>query len=162
MGGYVALAFARAFPGRVLGLGLIDSQAAPDASERKTARYASAAQVASDGATAVVGMADKLTADPKFAPFLREIILRQPPQGLIGGLKAMAERPDATPALAEFHFPVVLVHGLADALIPPERSREMKALIPQAELVELPGMGHSPMLEAPAETARALLKLQGR
>jgi pimeloyl-ACP methyl ester carboxylesterase len=34
----------------------------------------------------------------------------------------------------------------------------MKALLPQAELTELPGVGHSPMLEAPVETAQALCK----
>jgi len=70
----------------------------------------------------------------------------------------MAERPNASEFFSTFDFPVVLVHGLADALIPPERSHEMKALLSQAALTELPGVGHSPALEAPVETALAFGK----
>jgi len=90
---------------------------------------------------------------------LREMILRQPAAGVIGALKAMAERPDSTQLITTFKFPVAIVHGLADALIPVDRSREMKAFLPQAVLTELPGVGHSPMLEAPLETADALKKI---
>jgi pimeloyl-ACP methyl ester carboxylesterase len=159
MGGYVCLAFARHFGERLLGLGMISSQAAPDAPERKAGRYATAEQVAAQGSSAVAGMAEKLSANPDHVPFIREMILRQKPAGVISALKAMAERPDSVPLLSTFQFPVVLVHGLADALIPPDRSRDMKDVIPSAHLVELPGVGHSPALEAPVETAGALKKL---
>ncbi len=156
MGGYIVLAFARAHPQRILGLGLVSSQAAADSPERKAGRYATAEQVAAQGVSAVLGMSEKLSADLRHAPFFRELIQRQRPAGVMGALKAMAERPDFVSQLASFTFPVALVHGLADALIPPERSREMAALIPQAKRVELPGVGHSPALEAPVETAEAL------
>jgi 3-oxoadipate enol-lactonase len=159
MGGYVALAFANAYPARVLGLGLLGSQASPDQPERKTGRYATADLVALHGVSQVAGMAEKLSSDPQLSPFFLEMILRQPSRGIIGALKAMANRADARHFVAFFNFPVVLVHGLTDGLIPVERSREMKSLIPQADLTELPGVGHSPMLEAPAETARALLRV---
>jgi pimeloyl-ACP methyl ester carboxylesterase len=158
MGGYVALAFAHAYPHRVLGLGLLGSQAAADSAETKAGRFATAEKVELKGADAVAGMAEKLSANPSFVPYFREIILRQHPEGLMAALKAMAGRADATKFMGSFSFPVILVHGLADALIPPERAREMKALVPQASLLELPGIGHSSMLEAPDETARALLK----
>ncbi len=158
MGGYVALAFAHTYPERVLGLGLLGSQAAPDAPERKPGRYATAEQVALNGVEVVAGMAEKLSANPELVPFFRKIILRQHPEGVIGALKAMAERLDARQFVAAFTFPIILVHGLADALIPPERSREIIILVPQASLTELPGVGHSPTLEAPGETAQALLK----
>jgi 3-oxoadipate enol-lactonase len=160
MGGYVALAFAHAYPGMVLGLGLLGSQAAPDSPERKAGRYATAEQVAVVGARVVVDMAEKLSASPRFVPFLRETILRQPPGGIIGALKAMAGRADAAQFVASFNFPVVIVHGMADALIPVERSREIKKLLPHAVLIELPGVGHSPMLDAPIETARAISSLR--
>lgn len=159
MGGYVALAFASAYPERVLGLGLIGSQAVADNAERKAGRYTTARQVEADGVTIVSGMAEKLSANPDLAPFFREIILRQKAAGVSGALQAMAERPNYTEFLKEIQTPVVLVHGLADALIPPERSREIKALAPAAFLTELPGIGHSPALEAPAETAQALKNL---
>jgi pimeloyl-ACP methyl ester carboxylesterase len=161
MGGYVSLAFARIAVDRVLGLGMIGSQAIADTPERRDGRYSTAQQVALDGVSVVVGMAEKLSANPDHIPFFRELILSQPPQGVMAALKAMAERPDSTALLPSLHFPVVLVHGLMDALISPERSRDMKALLPQAELMELPGVGHSPPIEAPYETALALQKLRG-
>ena len=162
MGGYVALAFAHAYPERVLGLGLIGSQAGSDTAERKAGRYSQARQVALRGPQEVVGMAEKLSADPVHEPFFREIILRQPSAGLANALKAMAERPDASGYMERFSFPVGLIHGQADSLIPVERAREMKQRLPAAQLVELPGVGHSPAVEAPHETARLLLKLSGR
>jgi 3-oxoadipate enol-lactonase len=158
MGGYVGLAFARIYPERVLGLGMVSSQAVADSPESKARRYATVGEVAVNGVSAVAGMSEKLSANPAHVAFYRELILRQRPGGVIGALKAMAERPEASELFSSFKFPVVLVHGLADALIPPERSREMKALLPQADLLELPGVGHSPSLEAPVETAMAFCK----
>lgn len=156
MGGYVALAFARQFSQRLLGLGLLGSQAAADAPEKKAGRYETAAQIIRHGAAQQVGMAEKLSADPDNIPFFREIILRQNPVGLSGALQAMAERPEALPLLASLTCPVALVHGLEDVLIPVERAREMKAALAAARLLELPEVGHSPALEAPAATAKAL------
>jgi len=158
MGGYVTLAFARFYPERVLGLGMVGSQAAADSAESKAKRYATVSEVAVNGVSAVAGMSEKLSANPAHIGFFREMILRQPPSGVMGALMAMAERPDSGELFSTFGFPVILVHGLADALIPSERSRQMKELLPKANLVELPDVGHSPALEAPAETARALSK----
>ena len=160
MGGYVALAFAHIYPTRVIGLALIGSQALPDTPERKASRYHTAGQVALIGCEAVVEMAKNLSASPQFVPFFREVILRQQPAGLIYALKAMAARPNAIKFFKFFKFPVALVHGLADGLIPPERAREIKSLLPQAILTELPGVGHAPMLEAPEQTALALLMMK--
>ena len=49
MGGYVALAFARTYPNRVRGLGMISSQVLADPPERKEGRYKTAAEVAKKG-----------------------------------------------------------------------------------------------------------------
>lgn len=157
MGGYVALAFARLFPERMRGLGLVASQAAADSSERKEARYKSAAEVADKGIGSVVEtMAPKFTADQKLQAFARQSMERQQPAAYIGALKAMAERVDSTSILASFLFPVVLIHGDADQLIPIDRAREVKAVLPEAHLVEVSGAGHMPMMEAKEKTAQAL------
>ena len=58
--------------------------------------------------------------------------------------------------LASASFPVLLVHGDADQLIPVERAREIKTAIPRAQLVELAGVGHMPMMESPQAVADAL------
>ena len=160
MGGYVALAFARQSPEMLLGLGLISTQALPDNPERQAARHQTAAEVAEKGPGVVAdAMAAKLSANPAHEALLRETILRQPVPGIVNALKAMAARPDTTDLLPSLDCPVSIVHGLDDALIPPERAREMKALLPNPHLTELPGIGHMPMLEAPPETAEALKKL---
>jgi len=160
MGGYVALAFARLYPGRVSGLGLVSSQAAADPPDRREARYKSAAEVAEKGIGGVVEtMTPKFTSDERLQALARETMQRQPPGAYIGALKAMAERMDSTPLLSSFEFPVVIVHSQADALIPIERAREVKNIIPGAHLVELQSAGHIPMLEAKEETARALRDL---
>jgi pimeloyl-ACP methyl ester carboxylesterase len=160
MGGYVALAFARLYPERVLGLGLVSSQVVADTEERKQGRYKSAAEVAEHGIGSVVEtMAPKFTSDEKLQLFARQSMEKQPPAAYIGALKAMAERIDSTPILSSFHFPVVLIHGDSDALIPIDRAREVKAALSQAHLVEIPSAGHMPMMEAKEKTAEALKHL---
>lgn len=157
MGGYVALAVARKYPQRVAGLGLVGTQALPDTPERKAGRYATAEQIAAQGAIVVAdAMAPKLSSNPQHMDDLHALILRQPAAGLMGALVAMAERPDSSDLLPTFRFPVAIVVGLADMLIPVERSREMKAAIAQATLTEIPNAGHLPLWDAPVETALAL------
>jgi len=160
MGGYVALAFARLYPERVSGLGLVSSQVLADPPDRKEGRYKSAADVSDKGIGGVVEtMTPKFTSDEPLQAFARETMERQQPAAFIGALKAMAERIDSTPLLSSFKFPVVIIHGEADALIPIDRAREVKKAIPHAHLVELNGAGHMPMMEAKEETAIALKHL---
>lgn len=157
MGGYVALAFAREYPDRVSGLGLVSSQVAADMPERKKSRYETADQVMLEGTGLVAeSMTPKLTRDTTIQAFARELISRQRPLAVARALKAMADRPDSTGLFRGFKFPIVIVHGDADDLIPIERAREMKAAVPAAAFVELPEVGHLPMLENPTAVADGL------
>ena len=160
MGGYVALAFARLYRERVSGLGLVSTQVLADPPDRKEARYKSAADVSGNGIGGVVeAMAPKFTSDERLQASARAAMERQQPAAFIGALKAMAERKDSTSLLPAFKFPVVIIHGEADALIPIDRAREVKNAVPHAHLVELNGAGHMPMMEAKEETAGALKHL---
>ena len=160
MGGYAALAFARLYPERVSGLGLVSSQVLADAPERKEGRYKSAADVSANGIESVVAtMTPKFTSDERLQSYARESMEQQQPAAYVGALKAMAERADSTSLLPSFNFPVVIVHGDTDALIPIDRAREVKEALPQAHLVEISGAGHIPMLEAKEKTAEALKHL---
>ena len=160
MGGYVALAFVRLYPERVSGLALVSSQALADPPERKEGRYKSAADVVEKGIGGVVEtMTPKFTSDPRLQAVARESMEKQQPAAYIGALKAMAERADSTPSLSTFKFPLVIIHGDADALIPVDRAREVKEAVPDSHYVELKGVGHVPMLEAAKETAEALKHL---
>jgi len=69
MGGYVALAFARAFAGRTLGLGLVSSQAPADPPERKQGRYEAAAEIMKTG---VKPVADSMSAKLSPCRFMSE------------------------------------------------------------------------------------------
>ena len=160
MGGYAALAFARMYPERVSGLGLVSSQVLADPPERKEGRYKSAADVEANGIESVVAtMTPKFTTDEELQSYARASMERQQPAAYIGALKAMAERPDSTSLLSSFNVPVVIVHGDADSLIPIDRAREVKEALPQAHLVEISGAGHMPMMEAKEKTAEALKHL---
>jgi len=160
MGGYVALSFARQFPQRTLGLGLISTQAPADTPERKQGRYAAAEEIMQNGVGPVAeSMTPKLTPDKRVQTFVHNLIAAQRPAGLAGALKAMAERDDSTSALSGYKFPVAIVHGEADELIPVQRAQEMKAAIPHAALMILSGVGHMPMLENPQATATTLKNL---
>jgi 3-oxoadipate enol-lactonase len=160
MGGYVALAFAIAHPERMLGLGLVASQALADPPERKVIRYQTAERVEANGVGEVAeSMPPLLTNDTALQVHLKQLILRQSSEGVAGALRAMADRPDSTPDLPEFDFSVVLVHGLADKLIPIERARGTKAAVIRGYLTELEGVAHMPMMEAPQLTAKALKAL---
>jgi len=157
MGGYVALAFAKKYPNRVSGLGLISSQAVADAPERKEGRYKTAADVAEKGITVVAdAMTQKLSAEAKVQVFVRDVIEKQSKLGMIGALKAMAEREDFTHYLSSVRFPVVLIHGDADVLISIERAEEIQVALPSARFVALQGAGHMPMMEFAKATADGL------
>ncbi len=95
MGGYVALEFAYSQKTRMLGLGLVASQALADTAERKAARFLEAEDILAHGVKAVAeSMSGKLTAKPELQIWLKELILRQRPEGLAGAVRAMAARPE--------------------------------------------------------------------
>ena len=157
MGGYVALAFARGFPKRLLGLGLVASQGLADSPEKKAGRYQEAEHILAQGVTETANdMATKLTDNHNLQAQLKELILKQNPQGLAGALKGMAERQDSMKLLQELNIHVALVHGLADKLIPPERARAISKIVKNGHLTEIEEAGHMPMMETPQVTAEAL------
>lgn len=157
MGGYVSLALAKKHPQRVSGLGLVASQAAADTPEKKTARYQTADGVSQKGVGIVAeGMTSTLSADAAVQAYLRPLMERQSPAAVMGALKAMAEREDTLSSLSTASFPVTLIHGDKDVLIPIERALEIKAALPSARLIELKGIGHMPMMESPHATADGL------
>lgn len=160
MGGYVALAFAKKYTAQVSGLALVSSQILSDPAERKEGRYKTAREVTEKGIAVASAMTDKLSSKQDIRDIVRPLIERQSISGVVGALKAMAEREDATASLSAFTFPIILIHGDADELIPIDRAREVKALRPASHLTELPGTGHLPMMDAPEATAETLKLLK--
>jgi proline iminopeptidase len=65
---------------------------------------------------------------------------------------------DTRRRLAELEgLPTLVVHGLEDGLIPPERGRELAESIPGARLELIPACGHLLATDAEETTASAIL-----
>jgi len=61
------------------------------------------------------------------------------------------------PRLGDVEGDVLVVWGEADPWIPIDRGRRLHAMLPDAALLTLPGVGHLPQLEAPAALAPILM-----
>ncbi|MER5177362.1 alpha/beta fold hydrolase [Streptomyces sp. NPDC002896] len=57
--------------------------------------------------------------------------------------------------------PVTIAWGTWDRVLPPWQAYRVKAMIPDARLVPLPGCGHVPMNDAPELVARVILEAAG-
>ncbi len=157
LGGYIAFEFAQMYPDKLSGMGLIATQAVADSREQRAGRYATAEKVLAQGVTDVADMMPLIvTSDLELRSRLHQLILQASPQGIVGTLRGMAERPDFSPFLPEIQVPAQIVAGENDRGIPLERSLEMERLLPNAHLTVIHEAGHMVMLEAPQATAEAV------
>lgn len=163
MGGYAALGFARLYPQRVRALILADTKADPDDEPARANRDRKIRLAADHGPAAIVDeMMPKLLAPetvatrPDVVRLVRDIGTRQPLDGLLAGLRALRDRPDARPGLGHISFPTLVVVGEHDAATPPDKARELAAVIPNARLVTIPAAGHLSNLENPAAFTSAV------
>jgi 3-oxoadipate enol-lactonase len=166
MGGYVIFEFLRRWRARVRAVILVDTTAEADGAEIRRAREVAAAMARESGAAAVgEALLPKLIAAataaraPEVVEQLRRTMAATPVAGMIGALAAMRERHDSTgllPTLAG--LPTLVIVGADDVVTPPETARRMVAAIPGARLVVVPGAGHVPPVERPAETTSAILE----
>jgi pimeloyl-ACP methyl ester carboxylesterase len=72
-----------------------------------------------------------------------------PAEGVIGALRAMAARPDATDLLPTIDLPTLVVGGAEDSFTPPDELRAMAARIPHSRFELLEGSGHVCAYERP-------------
>jgi pimeloyl-ACP methyl ester carboxylesterase len=163
MGGYVSFAFLRQWPELVRGLVLVSTRAGKDTAEGAAGRRATAEKVQAKGVEVVIeAMAPKmLTADNHDQSMLqqvREFMAPSKPEGVIGALLGMAERPDATAELAGISMPTLIITGADDMLIPATESEKLAQAIPGSQLNIIPRAGHLVAFEQPDEFNRALEK----
>jgi len=147
MGGYVALAYAKAHPESLQGLVLVGTKAGPDAPQAALARRALAEQVRSEGSSVVAeAMAARMLSDRNedatMAATVRDFMEAASPEGLIGALLGMAERPDAGPWLGKIRVRTLVITGTDDRLIPPVEAEALLMAIPGAQLRLIPKAGH--------------------
>lgn len=88
-----------------------------------------------------------------------EEAMRDPTPGRTFRIQAAAveQAGYATEAANAYDWPVLILHGTVDRLVPPENARRVANAIPRAELVWLEGASHNFWCHAPEEAARAVI-----
>jgi pimeloyl-ACP methyl ester carboxylesterase len=163
MGGYVALAYAKKYPGDLRGLILVDTKAEADTAEGKQARDKMIDLARKEGSKAVADqMMPKMLAKdaaeqrPQAASALRRIMESCPPATIANALAAMRDRPDRSGELSSINVPTLVLVGDGDAITPPDVAESMAQKIPGARLVVIRGAGHMSPMEQPEQVNRAM------
>ncbi len=157
MGAIVALEAAARLGARSTGLGLIAA-----ASEMPVnAALSTAANEDLERAAAMISSwaySPAAQADGR-AEAGRRMIAQSPPGVLAADLRACASYRGAARAAARIECPVVVVAGAKDRMIPARHGRALAEAIRGAEFLELPEIGHMPIVEAPSLVADALVRI---
>src|SRR5690606_19087616 len=89
---------------------------------------------------------------------MRRIMEECPQATMVHGILAIMSRRDHMLALRTFEMPLLILVGSEDPITPPELSREMQRVQPNAKLEELKGCAHMACLERPEHFNAALEK----
>ncbi|WP_434026915.1 alpha/beta fold hydrolase [[Pseudomonas] boreopolis] len=161
LGGYVAQEVLRLAPERVDRLALLDTSARPDSPQRAALRREQERGLSAPGT--FVGFGERLMRSYVDPSRHGDGALLQRVQAMTRRLGAdvflrqsRLRRDDGRDLLAAFARPALVLCGQNDAITPPPLSREMAALMPEAQLVELPACGHLSPLEQPQAVAAAM------
>ena len=158
MGGDVAIRVAARRPDIVSAMALLGSSARGEPPENLEAFRPIADAVEASGfqgevldTTMAIMFGETSRADPSKADVVELWLGRiasLPPQ-LCHAIRGVIEREDVTHLLSSIDVPVLVVSGSEDIARPPAWADEVVAGLPQASLLRLDGVGHSPVLEAP-------------
>lgn len=154
MGGYVALAIWRLAAARVAALVLADTRASADTDEARAGRERMIALAETEGAHGVAkAMVPRLLGattqrdQPDLVEVVTKMIETNGKDGVTAALRAMRDRPDATPLLASITCPVTVIVGMEDVPTPPAECEAMHRAIPRSRFVTLPHAGHLSNIE---------------
>lgn len=160
MGGYVALALAEAYPEVMQGLVLLNSTARADSPERKLNRNRAIKAVKKDPDLFINLSIANLFSEAnrtRLADTINQVkqaALATPTQGVIAALEGMKIRKDREVLLHFAPFPILLILGKDDPVLPFEQTHD-QAVGSQAQLVSYQG-GHMSHLENPVELITTL------
>jgi len=149
MGGYVAMAFAALFPNRVSGIVLMNSTCFADTDDRRAERNRSIEVIkqnynlfARSFIPAIFAEAGNPAIDNA-----TKMALQQNPDGMIQSTRAMQSRTSRCDSNVGQNFPVLLLAGRKDKLIPAAAIDAFKQHCPKAEVVWLERSGHIAFVE---------------
>jgi pimeloyl-ACP methyl ester carboxylesterase len=164
MGGYVGLAFADLYPDHLNGLCLYHSSSLSDSEEKKKDRLRAISAVKANR-----GIYTKTTIKNLFATknlkYLKEeiafattIAKGTSKKGIIAALLGMKDRPRRDIILSLVKYPIMMVIGEQDNVLPYEQLLEQSNLIKNKSVLYLEHDGHMGFLESPRESNKALRK----
>ncbi len=160
MGGYIALAFAEAYPERLSAFGFFHSTAYADSEEKKAGRLKSIAFIREHGAAPFIRQStpNLFAAETREGrPGLVEDMIGRyqgfSVDALAAYLGAMMRRPDRVSVLARSGVPVLFIIGEKDQVVLPEQALAQVAVPALSYIQMLPKAGHMGMLEEPAAGA---------
>lgn len=163
LGGYIALQIVHRWPERVTRLALLDTQARQDPPDVRERRFQLIEQAKLGKFRGVTDRLMPLLVDESrldddaLTGRIREMAEQVGAEAFFRQQEAILARPDMMAHLPEIACPTLVICGRSDQITPLDRSEEMAALIPHAELAVLEGCGHMATMEKPAETNALLL-----
>ena len=166
LGGYTTMELLRRAPERVAAVMLIDTKASADTEEARANRLRVADSVTAAGTTEafwramlpnVVG-ATTHEQRPEVVETVRGMMADSTPAGVAALQIAMSRRPDSTDAITEFRGPVLSIRGDEDSVASERDHQDLVDYSMDAVHVTLAGVGHLAPVEAPAQTAEAIIE----
>ncbi len=163
MGGIVAMAMAAQAPDRIQRLALLDTNHRADAPERFEVRNRQIEEVRAGRLREVI--VDEMKPAYLAPDNQEDLALRERIVGMalsvgrdvfVAQSVALRDRADQSGGLRRFRGPALVLCGAEDRLCPPERHREIAALLRDAALRIIPGAGHLSTLETPEAVTAAL------
>jgi len=164
MGGYVALAFAELFPENLKGLGLLHSTALADNEEKKKDRSRAIKLVKADKRVYTKGTIKNLFATKNLKylkeeiSFATKIALNVTKQGAVAALEGMKDRSNRDVILGIVEYPVLMVIGQHDNILPYESLLEQSETIKHKHVLLLEHDGHMGFLESPLVVNKSIRK----
>lgn len=162
MGGQVALQVCATRPELVERLVLVDTVAHVDVPEVAQSRRELATRLEREGVAAYAEeFLPKLIELPDAAPGVeadaRAMMLASDPRGAARALRARADRPSYEAVLDAWHAPALVVVGERDPFDQEGHAAAMARRLPAGALAVVPGVGHTPPMEAPEDFTRILV-----
>lgn len=164
MGGYVALAYADLFPEYLRGMSLYHSTSYPDSEEKRRDRLRAIEVVKANKNVYTRATITNLFATKNLKYLKDEIsfaynIARQTSkQGIIAALHGMRDRPSRHLIIGFVKYPVMMVIGELDNILPYEQLLEQSEMIENKTVLYLEHDGHFGFLESPRQSNKALRK----
>lgn len=164
MGGYAGLAFADLFPDHLKGLCLYHSTAYADSEEKKEDRLRAINLVKASKTLYTKNTIRNLFATKNLKYLKQEIALatriarQTSKQGMIAALHGMRDRPGLDLILGLVEYPIMMVVGELDNILPCGQLLEQTKLIKNRHVTYLEHDGHFGFLESPVQSHRELRK----